>query len=295
MQSFHFIANDFIGLYPFPQIPHVTPCSDGSGTVLSIGSKVTRFHPGDKVVTLFNQSHLGGSLVPLNFASGLGSAIHGTLRQYGTFNENGLVTMPSNLSFTEAATLSCAGLTAWNALYGLRDKQLKPGDWVLTIGTGGVSTFAVQFAKAAGARVIATTSSQAKANLLRKLGADHILNYRETADWGEEAKRITGGEGVAHVVEVGGPSTFAQSLKAVRIDGVVTVVGFVGGPTAGPGFMELLGALCTVRSILVGGRDLFVEMNGAIVGCGVRPHVDEKIFTIEQAREYVFPFPLFAF
>jgi NADPH:quinone reductase-like Zn-dependent oxidoreductase len=193
--------------------------------------------------------------------------------------------MPSNLSFTEAATLSCAGVTAWNALYGVKSKQVKPGDWVLTIGTGGVSTFAVQFAKAAGAKVISTTSSPAKADLLRKLGADHILNYREVENWGEEAKRITGGEGVAHVVEVGGPSTFGQSLKAVRMDGVVTVIGFIGGPMAGAGFLDILGALCTVRSLLVGGRDLFEEMNRAIVGSGLRPHIDEKTFSIEQAKE----------
>lgn len=146
--------------------------------------------------------------------------------------------MPKNLEFREAASLSCAGVTAWNALYGQagEGKQVRPGDWVLTIGTGGVSIFAVQFAKAAGAKVVSTTSSPAKAELLRKLGADVVINYQETEKWGEEAKRVSGG-GVDFVVEVGGPRTFGQSLKAVRIGGCVTAIGFVGGPVAGPGYL----------------------------------------------------------
>jgi NADPH:quinone reductase-like Zn-dependent oxidoreductase len=151
--------------------------------------------------------------------------------------------MPSNLSFNQAATLSCAGVTAWNALYGVAGQQAKPGDWVLTMGTGGVSIFAVQFAKAAGAKVIATTSSPAKADVLKKLGADYVFNYNETKNWGEEAKRISG-NGVDFIIEVGGPTTFGQSLKAVKIGGIVAVVGFVGGATEGPGFMDILGGLC---------------------------------------------------
>src|SRR5690606_11064982 len=125
--------------------------------------------------------------------TGLGGAVDGTFRTVGAFDEQGLVPMPSSLNFVEAATLTCAGLTAWNALFGSSDNKLAPGQWVLTQGTGGVSIFAVQFAKAAGARVIATTSSNEKAELLKKLGADHIINYRETADWGAKAKELTGG------------------------------------------------------------------------------------------------------
>ncbi|KAH8782279.1 hypothetical protein BGZ57DRAFT_195759 [Hyaloscypha finlandica] len=273
------------GQYPFPCSPSITPLSDGSGTILQCGPKVTRFAPGDKVCTLFHQSHLGGPLSPPHLASGLGSAVHGTLRQYGTFNEHGLVSMPGNLGFREAACLSCAGVTAWNALYGLEGKQVKPGNWVLTMGTGGVSCLAVQFAKAAGAKVISTTSNPCKVHLLRELGADHVINYREIENWGEEAKRITGGGGVDFVVEVGGPSTFAQSLKSVKIGGCVTAIGFVGGPVAGAGFLDILGALCTVRSILVGSRDMFEEMSRAIEGANIKPHVDENYFTLEQAKE----------
>jgi D-arabinose 1-dehydrogenase-like Zn-dependent alcohol dehydrogenase len=160
--------------------------------------------------------------------------------------------MPSNLDFLQGSTLVCAGLTAWNGLYGLESRSLKPGDWVLTQGTGGVSMFAVQFAKAAGAKVIATTSSAAKGEKLKALGADHVINYKEVENWGEEAKKLTpGGRGVQHILEVGGPNTMVrivlsilaspqetsankippqtQSLKAISFDGVISIVGFLGG------------------------------------------------------------------
>ena len=231
------------GQYPWPCTTSINPLSDGSGTIIKVGPKVTRFHAGDKVCTLFNQTHLSPTLTPYNLASGLGGSVNGTLRQYGTFNENGLVPMPSNLSFNQAATLSCAGVTAWNALYGAASQQIKPGDWVLTQGTGGVSIFALQFAKAAGAKVIATTRSAAKADVLKKLGADYVFNYKETTNWGEEAKRISG-NGVDFVIEVGGPTTLGQSLTAVKIGGIIAVIGFVGGTTQGPGFMEILSNLC---------------------------------------------------
>jgi NADPH:quinone reductase-like Zn-dependent oxidoreductase len=159
--------------------------------------------------------------------------------------------MPSNLNFIEASTLSCAALTAWNALYGLETRALKPGDTVLTQGTGGVSMFAVQFAKAAGATVIATTSSNEKAEILKKHGADHIINYKENANWGEKAKSLTPGQlGVNHVVEVGGPTTMAQSLKAIKIDGVISIIGFIGGFSKDqPTFLDCL--VCSSKETLM--------------------------------------------
>jgi NADPH:quinone reductase-like Zn-dependent oxidoreductase len=177
-----------------------------------------------------------------SIATGLGGSVDGTLREYAAFDEQGLVHMPSNLNFLEASTLTCAALTAWNALYGLESRGLKPGQTVLTQGTGGVSIFALQFAKAAGARVIATTSSDKKAELLKKYGADHVINYKETPNWGETAKSLTpGGAGVEHVVEVGGPTTMAQSLKAVKIDGVISIIGFIGGfDKEQPSFLDCL-------------------------------------------------------
>ncbi|TVY19615.1 Zinc-type alcohol dehydrogenase-like protein [Lachnellula arida] len=273
------------GKYPFALADNIVPGSDGAGEVISVGPKVTRFKPGAKVVTLFNQGHLGGSLNPQTYATGLGGVLDGTLRQYGTFNENGLVEMPASLNWLEASTLSCAALTAWNGLYGL--KPVKPGDVVLTQGTGGVSTFAVQFAKAAGAKVIATTSSAKKAEVLRKLGADEVINYKEVAEWGEKAKSLTaGGEGVDHIIEVGGVTTMAQSLKAIKIDGVISIIGFLGGDgEKEPSFQEALIRLCTVRGILVGNRIQFEEMNRAIEINKIKPVVDEKVFALDELKE----------
>jgi NADPH:quinone reductase-like Zn-dependent oxidoreductase len=256
---------------------------------LAVGKNVKRFKTGDKVITLFNQGHIWGSLDNVTVKTGLGGAINGTLRTVGAFDEHGLVRMPENLSFTEASTLTCAGLTAWNALFGLADKKLLAGQWVLTQGTGGVSIFGVQFAKAAGAKVIATTSSSEKTKLLEKLGADHIINYKETPEWGEKAKELTGGVGVDHVIEVAGPASMRQSLASVKIDGVITIIGFVGGnkDEKEPGFLENLNHLCTTRGILVGNRGQMEEMCRAVEANPekLRPVVDTKVFTFDQVKE----------
>lgn len=195
--------------------------------------------------------------------------------------------MPSTLDFQQGSTLSCAAVTAWNALYGVEGKSLKPGDTVLTQGTGGVSMFALQFAKAAAARVISTTSSDAKAEILKKLGADHVINYKTDEDWGETAKKATpGGAGCAHVVEVGGPKTMAQSLKAIRPEGTISIIGFLGGYSKDqPTFLDCLSNLCTVRGIIVGSRQQFEQMNEAIDASGIKPVVDEKVFSLEDTKE----------
>lgn len=222
-----------------------------------------------------------------SIATGTGGLIDGALQQYGVYDEQGLVALPTNLNYLEGATLTCAGLTAWNALYGLSDRRLTPGDWVLTQGTGGVSIFAVQFAKAAGARVIATTSSAEKADRLKALGADHIINYKEDANWGATAKKLTGGLGVQHVVEVGGPGSMKQSLAAIAFDGVISIIGFLGGAKAEkePSFLEALTNICTVRGVYVGSRALMEEMVRAVEANDIKPVVDEKVFTLEQAKE----------
>ncbi|CAI6275162.1 unnamed protein product [Periconia digitata] len=275
------------GKYPFGVRNGVVPGSDGAGTVESVGPRVTRFKQGDKVVTLFNQGHLGGPIDTSNIQTGLGGLIDGTLAEYGVFDENGLVAAPSNLDFAEASTLSCAALTAWNALYGLQSHALKPGQTVLTQGTGGVSIFAVQFAKAAGAKVIATTSSSEKAEVLKKLGADHVINYKETPNWGEQAKSLTrNGNGVEHIIEVGGPNTLAQSLKAVAMDGVITIIGFIGGFNKDqPSFLDCLNHQCIVRGILVGSRLQFEDMNRAIEANDIHPVVDQKRFPLSELKD----------
>lgn len=180
-------------MYPFPVKTPLVPGSDACGTVAAVGSKVSRFSTGDKALTLFNQGHLAGSLTPETVATGLGGALDGTLRQYGIFDENGLVHSPKTLNPIEASTLTCAPLSAWNALFGLEGRALRPGEVVLTQGTGGVSVSAVQFAVAAGATVIATTSSAAKEKKLKELGAHHVINYKDSPNWGEEAKKLTPG------------------------------------------------------------------------------------------------------
>lgn len=273
------------------------------------------------MLTLFNQGHQFGSVDAKSLATGLGGSIDGTLRGHGVYNEQGLVAMPSNLNYIEGSTLVCAGLTAWNALYGL--SPLRQGDYVLTQGTGGVSIFALQFAKAAGAKVIATTSSAAKAATLKKLGADHVINYKETPEWGAEAKKLTpGGGGVRHVIEVGGPGTMAQSLQAVQIDGVISIIGFVATPSKEqPTFLDCLANVCTVRGLLVGSREQFEVMvsvfflsavllfysiniyltmrgvtnelmitnnlpqNRAIEANDIKPVIDSRIFSLGEVKE----------
>lgn len=276
------------GSYPFPVKVPIVPGSDAAGNVLATGAKVTQFSTGDKVCTLFNTLHQAGPITAQAVASGLGGALDGTLRQYAVFPETALVAAPSNLTPTEAGTLTCAPLTAWNALYGLDSKALKPGQTVLTQGTGGVALSAVQFAVAAGAIVIATTSSPAKRDLLKSLGATHVLNYRDDANWGATAKRLSpDGLGVDHVIEIGGPNTMHQSLQAVKPEGVISVIGFVGGAAGEkePSTLDALTYLCTIRGLLVGSRAQFVEMNRAIEACNIHPVVAEKVFPFEQLRE----------
>ncbi|KAI4140980.1 MAG: hypothetical protein L6R39_005564 [Caloplaca ligustica] len=290
---FHYVSlnyRDLIitkGKYAFPTKDNVVPGSDGAGTVEAVGPRVTRFKPGDKVLTLFNQAHYAG---PINWDivnTGVGGMVNGTLRQYGAFEDNGLVHMPSTLDFKQGSTLSCAALTAWNGLYGLESKALKPGDTVLTQGTGGVSIFGLQFAKAAGARVIATTSDDSKASTLRSLGADIVVNYKTDPSWGETAKKASPqGLGVDHILEVGGPTSMAQSLKAIKPEGVISIIGFLGGMgKEQPSFLECFNRICTVRGVLVGSRLQFEAMNEAIDATGLKPVVDEKVFALEELRE----------
>ncbi|XDG08382.1 hypothetical protein ABKA04_007997 [Annulohypoxylon sp. FPYF3050] len=278
------------GTYPWATIPNVVPGSDGAGTVLAVGRHVTRFAPGDKVVTMLNPKLIAGSFTVPLAAYGLGASIDGTFRSVGAFDEQGLIAMPEGLSFTEAATLSCAGVSAWNALFGLPGRPLRAGDWLLTQGTGGVSIFCVQFAKAVGARVIATTSSAEKAKLLEKLGADHVINYRETPNWGVKAKELTGGVGVDFVVEVAGPVTMRQSVESIKYDGVLVVMGSVGsGPEdkEQPGLLETWMNLFTARGIWAGNRLQMEDMARAIEANleKLRPVVDPKVFKLEQLKD----------
>ncbi|HYY97934.1 MAG TPA: NAD(P)-dependent alcohol dehydrogenase, partial [Pyrinomonadaceae bacterium] len=216
------------GVYnPRARFPAV-PLSDGAGEVVAVGEEVTRWKVGDRVCTVYYPDWLDGANVTHTSRRSPGDGeLGGVLREYGALDEDALVRIPEHLSFEEAATLPCAGVTAWNAL--VRIGRLKAGDAILTLGTGGVSAFAVQFARMHGARIISTSSSDEKLARVLELGADETVNYRKTPDWDEEVLRLTEGVGVDHVVEVGGAGTLAKSVNAARVGGLVSLIGVLTG------------------------------------------------------------------
>ncbi|KIV80826.1 hypothetical protein PV11_08302 [Exophiala sideris] len=264
----------------------LVPGSDGAGVVEAVGSKVASLSVGQRVCT-----HLTCGLAETDLpgfedvGAGLGQTVDGTLRSYGVFHETSLVGMPSNLNFLEAATLSCSGLTAWNALFGLESKSPRAGDTIVVQGTGGVSIAALQLSLAAGATVIATTSTDDKANKLKTLGVHHVINYRETPDWGERVKALTpNGKGADIVVDVGGAATLQQSLKAVRRDGLIAATGVLGeAPDSRiPTLLDCIFSYCTVRGIFLGSRKQFVEMNRFVETHDIKPVLDQKIFDMRS-------------
>ncbi|KAL1851897.1 hypothetical protein Plec18170_006200 [Paecilomyces lecythidis] len=275
-----------------PITPPIVPACDGAGIVETVGKSVQEFRPGDRVVT-----HLSPSLAEASgddaFASVadvpkmLGQGTDGTLRSKGVFSEKALVHAPESLDWLSAATLTCTWLTAWNALFGLKGREAGPGTWVLVQGTGGVSIASLQLAVAAGATVVATTSTQDKADRLKNLGATHTINYRSNPeDWGHKARQLTPeGRGFDFVVDIGGNQTLPQSLAAVRVDGIVTVVGGVGeNADAVPLFSVLLNA-CIVRGFLGGSRSQFKELVRYIDANRIVPVVDDVVFELSEAKD----------
>ncbi|KAH8655461.1 hypothetical protein BX600DRAFT_69103 [Xylariales sp. PMI_506] len=272
------------GKYPSRTKFPIVGGSDGAGVVEEVGSKVTLWKAGDKVMTLFRQKYYSGDITPEAIQTSLGSVLDGVFRQYAIFDEQGLVRQPKNLSHEESSALPCAAATSWNALYGL--KPLKPGQTVLVQGTGGVSIFALQFAKAAGATVIATTSSNAKIETLKKLGADHVINYKDDPSWGKTAKRLSpGGEGVDHVIEVGGAATMGQSFDAVKLEGIISIIGFLSGAKPEVNILDCLTRVFTVRGIVVGSKAMMEDMVEAIEGSDIHPVLDKRVSKLEQTRE----------
>lgn len=263
-----------------PALPNLVPLSDGAGEVVEIGAGVTRVKPGDRVAGIFMQSWIGGEIEPDHVASSLGGAIDGVLGEYVLFDHDGLVRVPAHLSFEEAATLPCAGVTAWNALYGGR--PLRAGESVLVLGTGGVSIFALQFAHAGGARVIATSSSDGKLAQVKALGASDGINYRHHPEWHIEVQKLTGGIGVDYVVEVGGAGTLQRSMEAVRAGGQVPLIGVLTSGEINP--TTMLRRNLTLRGIYVGSRQMFEAMNRAIELHNIHPVIDQ-VFDFEQAKE----------
>jgi len=268
------------GLYnPKARLPAV-PFSDGAGEVVAAGANVKKWQVGSRVCPIFTQAWIEGSLTAEKRRTTLGAGdVEGVLREYGAFDENGLVEIPEHLSFEQAATLPCAGVTAWNAL--IVSGQVKAGDSVLTLGTGGVSVFALQLAKMHGARVIATSSSDEKLEKAKRLGADEVINYKRTPDWDKEVLRLTDKLGIDHVVEVGGAGTLSKSLNAVRIGGHVAVIGILAGAGEFDPRSILMKAV-RMQGLLVGSRRMFEEMNKAVESNGLKPVID-KTFAFEDA------------
>ncbi|HZD77096.1 MAG TPA: NAD(P)-dependent alcohol dehydrogenase, partial [Acidobacteriaceae bacterium] len=230
--------------------PHRIPCSDGAGTIAAIGQGVTRVAVGDRVAGIFSQHWLDGDPTAEKFKGALGGDIDGTLAQQILLGQDGVVKIPEHLSFEEAATLPCAGVTAWNAV--VTAGRIKSGDTVLVQGTGGVSCFALQFAQALGARVIGTSSSPEKLIRAAKLGLDAGHNYREDPEWARWAVHETGGHGVDLTVEVGGAGTFQQSMAATRIGGVIAQIGVLGGREHSLAISPILHKMLQIRGIYVG-------------------------------------------
>jgi NADPH:quinone reductase-like Zn-dependent oxidoreductase len=266
--------------------PPLIPLSDGAGEVIAVGEGVTRVKTGDRVAAAFMQGWIDGPPDDAKAATALGGAIDGMLAEQVCLDASGLVHFPSHLTYEEAASLPCAAVTAWHSLFD--SGRLLPGQSVLVQGTGGVSIFALQFAKMAGARVIATSSSDQKLERVRALGADAVINYRTTPDWDRPVREFTGGVGVDHVIEVGGAGTLPLSLKSVRRGGHIALIGVLaGGGEIDPRFIFLKQA--RIQGIYVGSRQMFEEMNRAIGFAEMRPVVD-RVFgfaEIGQALRYL--------
>ena len=256
------------------------PCSDAAGDVVACGDGVTRVRVGDRVTSTFAPDWLAGSLTRAALRTTLGSGQGiGVLAEQVALPETAVVPMPAGLSFDEAATLPCAALTAWHALF--EEAAIGPGSSVLTLGSGGVSMFALQFAVDTGATVIATSSDDQKLERMRTRGARHGVNYRETPAWGERVRDLAGGEGVDVVIEVGGQGTLEQSCRAVRPGGTIALIGTLAGP-APVNLTPVLLRNIRVQGVTVGSREMFERMNQAISWWQIRPVID-RIFPFEDA------------
>lgn len=263
---------------PIPRVP----CSDGAGEVVAVGGGVTEWKVGDRVVVPFMPTWLEGGFSQAHASQALGGAVDGLLRELAVVRAESLLPIPKYLSCEEAATLPCAAVTAWDALH--TRGGLKAGETVLVQGTGGVSVFALQFAKLAGAIVLATTSSDDKAQRLLSLGADAVHNYKTDEDWGGWAVTQTGGLGVDRVVEIGGAETLNASLKATRFGGHIALIGVLTGTSAEVQTVQILRKGIRLDGIYVGSKAMFAEMLAAMEKAELRPIIDST-FEFEQATE----------
>lgn len=258
------------------------PLSDGVGMIEKLGPGVQNVKVGERVCPIFSQSWLSGDPDDFTLKNTLGGPLPGTLCQYMVVSAHAVIWVPAHLSDEEAATLPCAALTAWSAMaeYG----NVKPGQSVLVLGTGGVSVFAIQFAAILGARIIVTSGDSAKLKKAEELEAHDGINYRDTPDWDKEARKLTGGTGVDHVIEVGGAGTLEKSIRSVRSGGTISLIGVLAGNSAPFDLTPVLMRNIKIQGILVGSRQAFENMNQAISVHSLHPVID-KVFAFDEARD----------
>lgn len=259
----------------------IVPVSDGAGEVLAVGSGVTRFRPGDRVAAAFFPHWQAGLLSDAHHASALGGGQDGMLAEQVVLPEHAWLKLPAAVSYEAAATLPCAGVTAYHALF--HAAALKPGQTVLLQGTGGVSIFCLQLARAAGAQVIITSSNAEKRARAQKLGAAHTLDYKADLKWGESAKQLTHGQGVDLVVDVGGPDTFDQSVAALRYGGSMSILGVLTGTQGKVNTYAVFHKMLRVAGVYVGSIAMFEELLAALEHNGIQPVIDRS-FRFEEAR-----------
>ncbi|MBA2495141.1 MAG: NAD(P)-dependent alcohol dehydrogenase [Acidobacteria bacterium] len=260
----------------------LVPLSDGAGEVVAVGESVTKWEVGDRVCPIFMQGWLDGAIDVTKARTALGGDIDGCLREFGLFSENGLVRIPDHLSYQEAATLPCAAVTAYNALY--VSGMIKPAETILLQGTGGVSIFALQFASVYGCRTIITSSSDEKLQRARELGANETINYKEREDWDKAVLELTEKCGVDHIVEVGGAGTMQKSLNAVKMGGHIAVIGVLAGkgefnPTS------ILMKAVKMQGIFVGSRQMFEQMNLMLCQHNHLKPVIDKVFEFNEVKD----------
>lgn len=269
--NFH---DDMVVLGKIPCGDGRVPLTDGAGEVIAVGDGVDDFKAGDNVVGTFFPYWLGGEMTSATRRDVPGDSVDGYAREFVCMPAHAFTKAPAGYTHVEAATLSCAGVTAWRGL--VVCGQVKPGDTALVLGTGGVSLFALQFAKAAGARVIATSSSEEKLEKLKRLGADAVINYKAVPDWGQKAKDLTDGCGVDQVIEVGGPGTLAQSVKACRTGGHIALIGVLTGFVGEVALPEIFVRQLRISGIFVGSRTDQEDMIRAITANRLKPVIDRS-------------------
>ena len=269
------------GTYRMPVAANVVPLSDGAGEVVAVGPGVTRVKAGDKVAGCFFQRWVGGEPPPDVQSGALGGSIDGMLAEYALLEEEGVVKIPAHLSLEEGATLPCAGVTAWHAM--MEHGKLIAGQTVLLQGTGGVSIFGLQLARAMGIRAVITSSSDQKLARAKKLGASHCINYKTTPDWEKAAMEFTGGRGVDQVVEVGGAGTLTRSFGAIRVGGRISMIGGLSGAATELDPRLILARRANVQGISVGSTQMFEAMNRAIAANAIKPAID-KVFGFDEVH-----------